>query len=246
MEKKNKILLRVAIVILVVTLITTLILSSVYAKYVSDATSPSATGRPAAFEVIMKSPRDDSIKVNFAADGEPGAPIGYTEVTRDYEFSVVTDKSEVASEYSLELIFSAKIADKIRQAREDRFEDGIWCDFEVYQGYKNANNEIEYTKRLEGIEIGLYNDNGEANKGQPMTWSCLEDLEPNKNPGDGDEESYYKFIMIFYNNTMMTEKTVDGVTMYNYDDYLLDSNGVEIKVTSKQVNPEYKGEHVNY
>lgn len=249
MNNKNKILLKVAIVILIVTLITTLILSSVYAKYVSDATVPTKSGRPAAFEVIMTTPRDNQMKVNFAADGEPGAPIGYTEVTKDYEFEVVTNNSEVTSDYSLDLIFSTKVADKIRQARENRFADGIWCDYVIYQGYLNADKEIVYeSEPLEGIEDGLTNLSGEYNKGQPMTWSCTERLNPNKNPRDPKEgtteRAYYKIVMTFYNNTMMSSKVVDGVTMYNYDDYLFDSNGIEIKVTSTQVNPNYKGNHI--
>lgn len=241
MQKENKILLRVVIIILLLTLLTGLILLAVYAKYVSDTASPLIKGRPAAFEVVMKTPNDDKISFSAAPDGDPGTYIGYTEKTKDYEFKVVTENSEVASEYSIDLVFSAKIADKIRQAREDKFADGIWCDFEVYQGYKNEDGEIEYTKRLEGVELGLYNTDGEYNNGQPMTWRCSEDLEPFKNPGGGIAESYYKFTMIFYNNTMMETKTVDGVTLYNYDDYLFDSNGVEIKVTSKQANPDYKG-----
>lgn len=241
MQKENKILLRVVIIILLLTLLTGLILLAVYAKYVSDTASPLVEGRPAAFEVVMKTPNDDKISFSAAPDGDPGTYIGYTEKTKDYEFKVVTENSEVASEYSMDIVFSAKIADKIRQAREDKFADGIWFDFEVYQGYKNNAGEIEYTKRLAGEELGLYNSDGEYNNGHPMTWRCIEDLAPLKNPGDGVEESYYKLTMIFYNNTMMTDKTVDGVTLYNYDDYLFDSNGVEIKVISKQIDPNYKG-----
>ncbi len=241
MKKENKILLRVVTVILVLTLLTTLILLAVYARYVSDKASPLVEGRPAAFEVVMKTPNDDKISFSAAPDGDPGTYIGYTEKTKDYEFKVVTENSEVASEYSMDIVFSAKIADKIRQAREDRFADGIWCDFEVYQGYKNEAGEIEYTKRLAGDELGLYTSDGEYNKGQPMTWRCIEELAPLKNPGGGIAESYYKLTMIFYNNTMMTDKTVDGVTLYNYDDYLFNSNGIEIKITSKQIDPNYKG-----
>ena len=238
MNNKNKILLKVAIVILIVTLITTLILSSVYAKYVSDATVPTKSGRPAAFEVIMTTPRDNQMKVNFAADGEPGAPIGYTEVTKDYEFSVITDASEVAADYSLELVFSPKVADRIRQAREDKFADGIWCDYKVYRGSK-INDSIEYENTaLSGIEDGLDND------GESMTWTCVERLAPNANPGGKDGETCYKIVMTFYNNTMMKSKEVDGVQVYNYDDYLFASDGIEIKVTSKQVNPDFKGSHV--
>ena len=121
MSKKNKILLRVAIIILIVTLITMLVLSSVYAKYVTKKNSDVSSGRPAAFEVVMKTPLDDEIEVNFAADGEPGSPIGYTKATKDYEFSVVTNQSEVASDYSLELVFSPQVSDKIRQARADKY-----------------------------------------------------------------------------------------------------------------------------
>lgn len=239
MNKRNKILLRVAIIILIITLITALVLSSVYAKYVTDQPSPSAVSRPAAFDIVMKSPMQDEIEVNFAADGEPGAPIGHTEVEKAYEFSVVTDSSEVASEYSLELIFSAKVADKIRAARADKFADGLLCDYKIYQGEEVSENEIVYSPDpLVGIEMGL------DREGQPMTWSCVEDLAPYTNPGNKTGKTCYKLVVTFYNNTMMTSKVVNGATVYNYDDFLFASNGIEIKVTSKQVNPEFKGNHI--
>ena len=231
MSKKNKILLRVAIIILIVTLITMLILSSVYAKYVTEKNSDVSSGRPAAFEVVMKTPLDDEIEVNFAADGEPGSPIGYTKATKDYEFSVVTNQSEVASDYSLELVFSPKVSDKIRQARADKYAKGLWCDFEVYQGQKNSDDSITYSSTpLRGIEVNF------EQSGTSMTWMCTEVLAPSTNPGGTAFETCYKIKMIFYNNTMME----DG----RYKEFLFNSDGLEIKVTSKQVNPNFKGDYV--
>ena len=68
MKKLNKILPRIAVGILILVLVTTLILSSVYAKYVSKPETNPMNLRPAAMLVMINTPRDDKIKVNFAAD----------------------------------------------------------------------------------------------------------------------------------------------------------------------------------
>lgn len=244
MDKKNKILLKIVIVVLVVTLITTLILSAVYAKYVSDKKPNPSIARPAAFELVMDTPVEDKIEVNFAADGEPGAPIGYTAAKKNYDFAVKTNLSEVAASYTVDVIFESDVANRIRQARKDRFADGIWCDYVIIQGHEvtdaNGNKSIEYDEEniVEGVETL-----GEA--GTELKWTYSTTVKPFANPGDvTTDKTYYRLQMIFYNNTMMTQKELaDGTKIYNYDDYLFRSDAVTINVTSKQIDPQFIGKY---
>jgi hypothetical protein len=117
MKDKSKILPRIIIIALVVALISTVVLSAVYAKYVSKDDA-NASARPAVFELVMNSPRDEAIEFNFAVDGEPGAPIGYTEAKKSFDFSVKTSASEVSAEYFVTVDFNSKITAMINKARE--------------------------------------------------------------------------------------------------------------------------------
>lgn len=241
MKDKSKILLIVIVAILVVTLISTLVLSSVYAKYVTEK-SGGSSARPVGFELTMHTPKDDKIEVNFAADGEPGSPIGYTEVYKNYDFSVSTQNSEVASEYILNINFSEDITRMIKQARADRFADGIWCDFVVIRGTekKDANGAVvkdsdgnvvyEYLEvnKIEGEESGI---------NAKLTWQYkVNKVDPNSQPKDEDGNfvTHYRLKMMVYNNTMMPS---NGNTLK----YVFDSDGINIEVISKQINPEYAG-----
>lgn len=241
MKDKRKILLTVVLAVLVVTLISTLVLSSVYAKYVSEK-SGGSTSRPASFELTMKTPKEDEIEVNFAPDGEPGSPIGYTEVYKNYDFSVSTQNSEVASEYMLNITFSGDITKMIKQARADRFADGIWCDFVVFRGVekkdkdgnvvKDSNDEIVYeyleANKIVGEESGI---------DSRLTWKYkVNKVDPNSQPKNekGEIVTHYRLKMIVYNNTMMPS---NGNTLK----YVLDSDGIEIEVISKQIDPQYAG-----
>ena len=244
MDKKNKILLKIVIVILVVVLVTTLVLSAVYAKYVSDKKPNPSIARPAAFELVIDTPMDDEIEVNFAADGEPGAPIGYTMATKDYDFAVKTNLSEVAASYMVDVVFEPHVANKIRQAREDRFADGIWCDYVIIRGVeatdKSGKKYIKYDEAnvIEGKEI-LGTNNTE------LTWTYSTTVKPSTNPDSvTTDKTYYRLRMIFYNNTMMKEKELaDGTKIYNSDDYLFKSDAITINVTSQQIDPQFVGKY---
>ena len=231
MKDKSKILPRIIIIALVVALISTVVLSAVYAKYVSKGDA-NASARPAVFELVMNSPRDEAIEFNFAVDGEPGAPIGYTEAKKSFDFSVKTSASEVAAEYFVTVDFNSKITAMINKARENRFEEGIWCDYEVY---RYDHNSEEYVK-IEGVEKP-----DEYNK--TLTWTYQTKTEPHKNPdgSSGTDEndkpnvSKYRLVITAYNNTMMPS---DG----NTSKYVFSSNAITVSVMSKQENPNYEGE----
>lgn len=232
MKDKSKILPRVIIVILVVTLISTLVLSSVYAKYVSKKDPGEVNSRPAAFELIMKTPLDDSIDFNFAVDGEPGTPIGHTETEKYYDFEVKTSDSEVASRYFLKIQFSNKIKKLIVDGRENKMADGVSCNFDV-QMLDKATSEY----------VSIWGD-GTDTVSTDGAWQYEGVVNPNVNPdgsfgitADGkDVVTQYRLVMIVYNNTDMP---ADG----NTDRYVLSTNGIEISVTSKQENPNYKGQY---
>ena len=231
MKDKSKILPRIIIIALVVALISTVVLSAVYAKYVSKGDA-NASARPAVFELVMNSPRDEAIEFNFAVDGEPGAPIGYTEAKKSFDFSVKTSASEVAAEYFVTVDFNSKITAMINKARENRFEEGIWCDYEVYRYDPDSK---EYVK-IEGVE-----DPDEYNK--TLTWTYQTKTEPHKNPdgSSGTDENdkpvvaKYRLVITAYNNTMMPSTG-------NTSKYVFSSNAVTVSVMSRQENPGYAGE----
>ena len=227
MKDKSKILPRVIIVILVVALISTLVLSAVYAKYVSKNDPSAVNTRPAAFELVMKTPLDDSIDFNFAVDGEPGTPIGHTETEKYYDFSVKIKNSEVASTYILQIKFSEKIRALIKKGRANKMQDGVTCNFDVLQ--KNSSgNYVSILKDSKAKDSVI--DDG--------VWKYTTQTEPNKNP-DPDvttEEIEYRLVMIVYNNTDMPEGG-------NTDEYVLSTNGIEISVSSEQVDSNFKGQY---
>ena len=241
MKDKRKIWPIIIVAVLVITLISTLVLSSVYAKYVTE-NSGNVEVRPASFELVMHTPMEDKIEVNFAADGEPGTPIGHTMVYKDFDFSVVTDSSEVAAEYSLGINFDSKISAMINQAREDRFADGIWCDFVVIRGEEEKNADGTVKKDSNDNPIIKYDEKniiqGEETGNSLIKWKyVVSRVDPNKNPGDSTgtaQAAYYRLRMIVYNNTMMP-------TTGNVDHYVLSTQGIEIEVISKQIDPAYAG-----
>lgn len=270
MKNKSKILLKIAIVTLVITLISTLILSSVYAKYVSNGeldNPPSA--RPAYFELVMNSDSDDELVVNFAVDGEPGSPIGFSEFVRDYDFTVKMSDSEVASECYISIIFNEDIQDLVMKAREDKFSYGTSCAFELYKGTKKdgklvyedviLTSDILTSERndlpiFEAVET-VSSEPSKAEVGEMVTvkkytWTANSIVvNPHKNPDEASdgEVGKYRLRMIFYNNTLMPTPTnpvtdENGVShSSNYDYYVFSSDAIEIEVSAKQLDPDYVG-----
>ena len=270
MKNKSKILLRVAIVILVLTLISTLVLSTVYAKYVSTGGfNDPLKARPAMFELVMNSDSDDELVVNFAADGEPGAPIGFSEFVRDYDFTVKMEGSEVASECYISIIFNDEIQELINKARDDKFSYGTSCAFELYRGTKNGENIVYETMILtsdiltserndlpifEAVETVSVEPSkvqvGEVVNVTKYTWTANSIVvNPHKNPDEPESgvAGHYRLRMIFYNNTLMPEPDnpvtdENGVThTSNTNYYVFSSDAIEIEVTAKQLDPEYAG-----
>ena len=221
MKNKHKILPKIVIIILIVTLISVLVLSSVYAKYVSVNDPVLSEARPAAFELVMEPiTQADEIEVNFASDGEPGSPIGYTEVYRNYDFYVKTSNSEVAADYWLTITFDKKVADMIRQGRRDKYsDDSISCDFEILRKTDSGYEAVS------GVESGS----------EELVWRHSATLEPGKNPdGTADGKVEYRLRMIIYNNTTMPATG-------NTSKFVFVTNGINIEVSSKQIDPQFAG-----
>ena len=237
MKDKSKILPRIIIIALVVALISTVVLSAVYAKYVSKDDA-NAYARPAVFELVMNSPRDEAIEFNFAVDGEPGAPIGYTEAKKSFDFSVKTSASEVAAEYFVTVDFNSKITAMINKARANRFQDGICCDYEVYSYDSNLQKYV----KIEGEDC-KEKDSIDNSGNKIKTWTYKTNTVPHKNPdgSSGTDENNkpvvakYRLVITAYNNTMMPS---DG----NTSKYVFSSNAVTVSVMSRQENPGYEGE----
>ena len=229
MKNKSKILPKVILIILIVSLISTLVLSSVYAKYVSKQDPPAYTTRPAAFELIMKPTWADN-GFNFAADGEPGNPIGHTEAAKDFHFEVQTYGSEVAADYKLEVKFSNKLTKMIYQARKDKLQIGVWCDYEVYE--KGSDGKYVKVSGTESIDMSV-----EPGNSSQLVWTYSTTIDPNENPnGTTTGRTEYFLRMIVYNNTTMPST---GNTLQ----YVLSTDGIEISVTSTQVDPNFVGQY---
>lgn len=243
-NKRNKIIQRIAVAILVITLVTSIVLSTVYAKYVSEREAPSASVRPASFELVMDDlTDDDKIDISFAYDGEPGNPIGHTVGEKNYDFAVEMNDSEVASDYYVIISFAKKIADKIRQARADRFEDGIWCDYVILKGAARIGSDGKELLSSNGKPIVDYNEvitsSGReegADSNNAIEWTYNDIIRPHKNPDETTTgRAYYRLKLIFYNNTMMPSTG-------NTEDYFFITNGIEIEVKAQQVDPRYVGD----
>ena len=251
MKKFNKLLPKIVAGLIVLVLLSTVLLSSIYAKYVSKSDPFNATARPAGMELITHFSEDDFISVDFAIDADYGAPIGHTETTKNYDFSVRMAKSEVRSEFNVKLIFNEKVTARIQQARADKFKDGVWCDFRVLM--KNSDGKYVPIAGRDSVS------------GNKLTWvSNSIEVEPNKNPnGSVDStdssgnlvlaETDFRLEMIFYNNTTMPNPLA-GTTEYgngsyptggaDTQDYFFSSDAIDIQVSSTQIDPKYEGAHV--
>ena len=248
MKNRRKILPRIILLAVVLVLITALAFANVYAKYVTNG-SKDVNTRPAAFELVFDPSNEDGIEVNFARDGEPGAPIGYNEAYRKYDFSVRTSNSEVASNFILKITFNSKVALRIAQAREDKIADGLWCDYRVWM--KNSSGEYEILK-----DLGPDNDCESTGTGETLIWTKTFTVEPGKNPNNSTGEDTmcdFRLEMVFYNNTMLPETDGNGSVTWpeytvgsspNAQDYFFSSDAIDIEVSSTQINPEYVGQHV--
>ena len=191
MKNRRKILPRIILLAVVLVLITALAFANVYAKYVTNKGADANT-RPAAFELIVNAPADDKMEINFAKDGEPGSPLGYSVAYRDYDFTVKTDASEVASNYEIRITFSEKVANIIALARADKAADGvvdytytaedangnsvtitntdgIWCDYEVLKwDPTRLNGKGEYVPLVYDITRCEFYENGGQLQSNPL------------------------------------------------------------------------------
>ena len=257
MKNRRKILPKIIILVLVLVLITAIALSTVYAKYVTNK-EIDRTARPAAFELVFDPSNEDGIEVNFARDGEPGAPIGYNEAYRKYDFSVRTSSSEVASNFELKITFNDKVAKRIQQARKNdgygRFDDGVWCDYRVWM--KAQDGTYVLLKGVNNDKVDAGNSGIETLNSNECVWTKTFTVEPSKNPnGSTGAETMcdFRLEMVFYNNTMLPEDVGNGSVTWpnntvgsspNAQDYFFSSKAIDIEVSSTQINPGYVGSHV--
>ena len=255
MKNRRKILPKIIILVLVLVLITAIALSTVYAKYVTNDENEQ-TARPAAFELVFKPSNDDGIEVNFALDGEPGAPIGYNKICKNYDFSVKTTNSEVASNFDVKITFNDKVAKRIEHARSNhgygRFDDGVWCDYRVWM--KAQDGTYVLLKGVNSDKVDAGNSGNETLNSNECVWTKTFTVEPSKNPnGSTGAETMcdFRLEMVFYNNTMLPEADGNGsVTWSGYDndpnaqDYFFSSDAIDIQVSSTQIDPKYEGAHV--
>ena len=236
MKNKNKILMRILLVILTLTLISTLVLSSVYARYVKKYDNASNSARPAGLKFEAKFDEYINIEAGYTIDDEPGNPIGHTEARRYYDFTVKSYESEVALDIAANINFDTKMADKVRQARANRFVEGIWCDYELMLKNPTTGKYELVAARGEAKKTGFtISETGLSSAGQPMM-SSISALAPAKTNVDGTTtgEAQYRLVIVIYNNTLMEKDNGEK-------NYFLDSNAMTVTVSATQHDPGFSG-----
>lgn len=226
--KFNKILWRTTMVLMILTLVTSMLVSSVFAKYITTDKLEGVSGRPAAFEFKVIGDHMSGIYSNLAQDGAPGAPIGYTEAEDHYMFTIESAKSEVGISFVFTITFAPEVYTRILQARTDRYIDGLWCDYRVYKGVKDANGKVTSWEQLTGdvSETTKLRSSETLNDGS-LVWTYTVDVAPNQNPdGTTTGKAYYKLEIIPYNSTLMNGQ--------NVEEYFFSSDSIEINVTGTQ------------
>ena len=234
MKKINRrSLSKTLIALIVLVLVTVIIFAFTYAKYVSNAelNEGGVSARPAAFELIMGSDSEPEIRSNFAAVGEPGSPLGYSEAYKQYDFKVRSTGSEVTVDYNLEIIFSPKLyAIMVDKNSEDRFNDGIWFSYEVYGEDAEGNFQLLDITSDPAANPSVKT---EVNAKGELVWRySVSKVLPGYNPnGTTDGDVDYKLCLTVYNNTLMPDAG-------NTEDYVMSTDGIEIKVSSKQITAD--------
>lgn len=222
MGKIRKTLPKILISLLIITLASAILLASVYAKYISSEQPDPNVTRPAAFEVVIEDEYYPGIaSADFAIDGEPGSPLGYSAAEKYYNIKVTnTSNSEVSVYCQIEIIFSPKVYEKIIKAREDRISEGVCCDFDVFE----KGDDGKWIP-LESVETEIETAEGTALKSVSNGTSIFgRNLTENV-----DDSSDYRVVMTFYNSTDMSGS--------NGKYYFFDSDGVEVNVMAVQVDP---------
>lgn len=248
MNNKNKILMRILLVILTLTLISTLVLSSVYARYVKKHNSDANTARPAGIAFEAKFDDYVNIEAGYTIDDEPGNPIGHTEARRYYDFEVKTCESEVALNVTTKITFSEKTSARVRQARKDRFamentatgedkEYGISCDYELMLWNPDTSKYelvVQRGKAVDGSGFTISETGLDSSTGV-VTVSATSMAAAKQNP-DATTSGYakYRLVIVIYNNTLMSSSG-------NVSNYFLDSNAMTVNVSATQVDPEFSG-----
>lgn len=222
--KTSKIFKRVLITLALLALVSAIVVSSTYARYVSEI-KPKYNTRPAMFDIVYDSDDDPMIEYNYARDGVPGSALGHTEATTHYDFSIVMDENEVRTKLDLKITFASSIANKIvKPIRKDsptdfdygaHYENGLRFSYKVYK----INNKGEDNESLIEITTGPASTQNDGLT--EWTYNEIFDIE-NPQPLD------YRLEFTFYNNTSAENNQADFFTAYQ---------GVTITATGTQIEP---------
>lgn len=206
---RKKILSKIFISIISLTIISTAIVSSVFAKYTVGPVQRGVSTRPAIFDVVFDG-GDPVIEVSFAADGEPGSPVGYSTAEKHYDFSVLMVENEVRTDCEIEVYFPQRIFEKIVNASsyDKTHKEGLYCSYKVYK----INDDASLT------DITSQGSQDSTKK----TWTYTEKVSP-------QQSLKFRLEFTFYNNTTMD--TENG----NIEDFLYVAGDLEVTATARQV-----------
>ena len=148
----KKIVSRVLIVLTVATLASAILMSAVFAKYISNDSSPAVTVRPTQFNVSISSASSNVMTANFADNAG--------DKTFSYDVTVNSADSEAAAYITLKLTLSSEMKTLVDRASTTA---GISCKYAVYKvsgstetalsGSPNASGSV-WTSVRDLLEIG--------------------------------------------------------------------------------------------
>lgn len=208
MKKFNVTFKRLLLFSIVILAIAAIFISTTYTKYIDTKKENSKT-RPAIFDVVLEGD-DPVIEVSFAADGEPGSPVGYSTAEKHYDFSVLMVENEVRTDCEIEIYFPQRIYEKIVDASsyDETHKEGLYCSYKVYK----INDDASLT------DITSQGSEDSTEK----TWTYTETVSP-------QQSLKFRLEFTFYNNTTMD--TENG----NIEDFLYVAGDLEVTATARQV-----------
>lgn len=242
MKNKNKILPKIVSIVLVLTLVSSMLVSTVFAKYVVTDALSDLTTRPAAFSFDVNFSDVRNLNSNFSVDGEPGNPLGHSEFAKYYYFKVQTVKSEVALSVNFKIEFNGKLAQKIRVARNDKYADGIFFDYELEMLDPSTDKYVTIVKPYTAYKKDGYllsedtiTTVSTSNLTTPLVATINTISEPNKNldgTTDSSKSAQFRLKVVVYNNT-------DMPTSGNTTDYFYSTDCFTVKVSAENVAMSY-------
>lgn len=223
MKKQNSYLSRISMLLFFIVPAFFVFSTYTFAKYVYDFDG-SGVAHPAKYEFIVVAEDEPSIFVNFGLDGETSPIYGTRSIIRDYNFSVQSAGSEVASLMTIEVFLPQKLYDKISAA--DKTVAGVWVNFRMCV-VDNIGLETESLEDITPNGTFYSETTGDfVVEEDGVLWVYQEHIPPNCNPSNREGLTNFRLEFEVLN--------VDD-TSWIRDAFIYVSN-IKLDISSKQIN----------